>query len=419
MSQLPHPDVLEPVDDTSWIELSDALVPLLHATQRQLTGRDRRLFMARVVQRLGPGGQRKAEKRLEWNRKTIRKAIRELESGFVCVDAFSLRGKKSVLERWPNLADDIEQIAAPHCQTDATFRTSTLYVRLTARTVRQLLITEKGYDPHQMPARRTVSRLLNRLGYHLRKVKKNQPLKKIPETNAIFATIHEINRAADEQPDVLRISMDAKAAVKIGAFSRGGESRVEVNARDHDFQPDAILTPFSLLLPQHDELLIFLAESKVTSDFIWDRLEDLWPQLKAKYDPSTLVLNQDNGPESHSRRTQFIKRAVEFAQRHGITIRLAYYPPYHSKYNPVERTHGILEQHWNGILLLDIDTALKAAADMTWKGKHPTVQLVSKTYEKGVKLTKAVMAQYERCLKRLAGLGRWFVDIEPCPDALG
>jgi hypothetical protein len=175
MSQHPQYDVLESVDDTSWIELNAALVTLLKATQRQLKGSDRRLFMARVVQRLGPGGQRNAERRLGWNRKTIRKALKELDSGLVCVDAFSLRGKKSVLERWPNLVDDIEQIAAPHCQTDATFRTTTLYIRLTASKAQQLLITEKGYDPHQMPARRTLSRLLNRMGYHLRKVKKTNP----------------------------------------------------------------------------------------------------------------------------------------------------------------------------------------------------------------------------------------------------
>ena len=175
MSQHLHNDVLESVDDTSWIELSDALVTLLHATKDQLKGSERRLFMARVVQRLGPGGQRKAERRLRWNRKTIRKARKELDSGFVCVDAFSLRGRKSVCERWPHLADDIHQIVAPDCQTDATFRTSTLYIRLTASNVRQLLITEKDYDPQQMPARRTLSRLLNRMGYHLRKVKKTNP----------------------------------------------------------------------------------------------------------------------------------------------------------------------------------------------------------------------------------------------------
>jgi len=172
MSQHLPEDVLESMDDSSWIELNEALIPLLQATKDQLKGSDRRLFMARVVQRLGPGGQRKAERLLGWNRCTIGKALKELDSGFVCVDAFSLRGRKGVLELWPNLDDDIHQLVAPDCQTDATFRTSTLYVRLTASKVRQLLITEKGYDPQQMPARRTLSRLLNRMGYRLRKVKK-------------------------------------------------------------------------------------------------------------------------------------------------------------------------------------------------------------------------------------------------------
>jgi len=175
MSKHLQNDVIESVDDTSWIELSDALVTLLNDTKRQLKGSDRRLFMARVVQRLGPGGQRKAERLMGWNRGTIRKAMKERESGFVCIDAFSLRGRKSALEQWPNLADDIHQIVAPDCQTDATFRTSTLYIRLTASKVRQLLITEKGYDPQQTPARRTLSRLLNRMGYRLRKVKKTNP----------------------------------------------------------------------------------------------------------------------------------------------------------------------------------------------------------------------------------------------------
>ena len=73
-----------------------------------------------------------------------------------------------------------------------------------------------------------------------------------------------------------------------------------------------------------------------------------------------------------------------------VTIRLAYYPPYHSKYNPVERTHGALEQYWNGMLLTDAETTIKIAENMTWKGKHPVVTLVSKIYEKGVKLTKNI-----------------------------
>jgi hypothetical protein len=238
-------------------------------------------------------------------------------------------------------------------------------------------------------------------------------LKKIPETDAIFDQVRKVNREADETQGVLRLSMDAKASVKLGSFSRGGQSRVEVEAADHDFGDKGSLTPFSILLPQHDDLFISFAESKVTSDYIWDRVEDCWPEWKAKHHPSTMVINQDNGPESSSRRTQFIKRAVEFANQHGVSIKLAYYPPYHSKYNPVERTHGALEQYWNGMLLTDVETTIKIAENMTWKGKHPVVTLVSKIYDKGVKLKKKAMAAYEKLIKRMPGLEDYFVEISP------
>jgi len=240
-------------------------------------------------------------------------------------------------------------------------------------------------------------------------------LKKIPETDAIFEQLRKVNREADETEGDLRLSMDAKTSVKLGSFSRGGYSRVEVEAADHDFGDKGSLTPFSILLPQHDDLFISFAESKITSDYMWDRVEDHWPEWQANYSPSRLVINQDNGPENSSRRTQFIKRAVNFVNQHGVTIRLAYYPPYHSKYNPVERTHGALEQYWNGMLLTDAETTIKIAENMTWKGKHPVVTLVKKIYDKGVKLKKKAMAAYEKKINRMRGLEDYFVEINPSP----
>jgi len=83
------------------------------------------------------------------------------------------------------------------------------------------------------------------------------------------------------------------------------------------------------------------------------------------------VLNLDNGPESHSHRTQFMFRLVQFVQRTGVAVRLAYYPPYHSKYNPIERCWGILEMHWNGALLDSREAVCRFTASMTWKGSPP------------------------------------------------
>ena len=206
--------------------------------------------------------------------------------------------------------------------------------------------------------------------------------------------------------------MDAKATVKIGPFSRRGSSRVAVHAADHDFEAEATVTPVGIFLPALDEAFLYVVTSKVTSDCLVDRLEQWWTSVSARFGHiTTLLLNLDNGPENHSRRTQFMLRLLQFAQQSGLRIRLAYYPPYHSKYNPVERCWGILETHWNGALLDSMEAVLGVAGSMTWKGQHPVVDLVTTVYQSGVKLTKEAMAEVERQLERLPNLEKWFVDI--------
>jgi transposase len=228
--------------------------------------------------------------------------------------------------------------------------------------------------------------------------------------------VNQINQAADSAADVLRISIDAKATVKIGPFSRGGKSRVAVAAADHDFAPEATVPPVGLFLPTLAELFVYGVTSKVTSDCLVDRLVQWWESVRERFAHiTTLVINLDNGPENHSRRTQFMQRLVDFVQHYHVTVRLGYYPPYHSTYNPIERCWGLLENHWNGTLLDSIDTVLQCAKTMTWQGKHAIVALVTTAYETGVTLTKDAMQRVEAQIKRLPVLGKWFVDIVP-PD---
>lgn len=210
--------------------------------------------------------------------------------------------------------------------------------------------------------------------------------------------------------------MDAKATVKVGPFARGGKSRVPTSAADHDFQPEATVTPVGIFLPATDELFLYAVTSKVTSDCLVDRLAEWWRQVGERFAHiTTLLINLDNGPENHSRRTQFMQRLVSFVDQYGITVRLAYYPPYHSKYNSIERCWGILENHWNGALLDTIETVLQFASTMTWKGIHPVVELVSTAYLTGVKLSTEAMEVVEARLSRADILGKWFIDIVPAP----
>jgi transposase len=238
--------------------------------------------------------------------------------------------------------------------------------------------------------------------------------KKLPQTDAIFDRLKLENTEAGASEDTLRLSLDAKASVKIGLFSRGGRTWAEVKALDHDFKADAKLTPFGILLPRYGELSLYFAQSALTSDFIVDVVEMWWQGIKGRFPKvRTLLVNPENGPENSSRRTQYVKRLAAFTEASGVKVRLACYPPYHSKYNPVERCWGALEQHWNGSILDSIPTALRFARTMTWKGKHPLVQLVTKSYSKGVRLTKQEMAELERQIDRLPGLDKWFVTLSP------
>jgi Rhodopirellula transposase DDE domain len=396
----------------STIQITDDLKALYIKTAKVLKGSDKRQFMAGVVKDLGVGGQTYAERELGWNRCTIRKGMTELLSGEAIPDAYWRSGRDRVEVKLPNLLEDIRAIVNPQSQTDPTFQSTRLYTRITAVEVRRQLILTKGYKDDELPTAETIRRRLNEMNYSLKRIAKTQPRKRVAETDAIFTQVNKVNEEADAAPYTLRISTDAKVAVKVGEFDRGGKSRVLTKAMDHDFDATMTLTPYGIFLPEFDELSLFFISSKLTADCIVDRIEQWWQSQGERFAYiRTLVINQDNGPENHSRRTQFMKRMVEFANHSKLNIQLAYYPPYHSKYNPVERTFGWLEKHWNGSLLDSVEAVLGFAKTLTIKGKQPVVTLVEEVYHTGVKLTKQAMADVEAQIDRLPDLRKWFVSI--------
>jgi Rhodopirellula transposase DDE domain len=197
-------------------------------------------------------------------------------------------------------------------------------------------------------------------------------------------------------------------------------------ACDHDFASSAKVTPYRIFCRSISELFLYCTTSNVTGDFIVDSLEIWWLAHAHRFSAvKTLLLNQDNRPDNHSRRTQFMKQIVEFDQYHQLNIRLAYYPPYHSKYNPIERTWGILENHWNGNILDEIETVVRFAQTMIWKRQHPVVLLVTESYPTGVKLTKLEMVEVKNQIQRFPlllvdgkelNLGKWFANMLYQPE---
>ena len=136
-----------------------------------------------------------------------------------------------------------------------------------------------------------------------------------------------------------------------------------------------------------------------------------------KAETSLIQITMDNGPESSGKRTPFLSRMVQLADLINKPVQLLDYPPYHSKYNPIERCWGILELQWNGTKLIDAETMLGWAKQMTWKGRHPIVALSYKIYQKGVSLGKAAMQAVEARLKRDPNLPKYDIMINPTPTS--
>jgi len=211
------------------------------------------------------------------------------------------------------------------------------------------------------------------------------------------------------------LSIDCKATVAIGDVSRGGLTRGDHRACDHDLGLYEKYIPCGMVDEDSAQLRITFGSSFKTSDFIVDAIEAWWAALAEteQVAMTRLQIKMDNGPESSGRRTQFLQRMVAFCDVIGKPIHLLYYPPYPSKYNPIERCWGILELHWNGTKLVDVETMMEWAKSMTWKGISPIAELSRKVYQKGVALSKRAMQAVEARLTRHAELPKWEILILP------
>lgn len=382
-----------------------------------VTGAARRSIQAWAAKTFCNGSTRHAETVFGWNRKAVASGIRESEgppakSG----TEQETRGRPSLERTHPELVTQADQLLGTQCQVDPKSQTETLYMRMTGESLRAALAESLNTPISRLPTTRTLRRLMNRRGFSLKQVRKTIPQKKIPQTDAIFGNVRAAQLRAEKDPSILRVSIDCKARVKIGPFSRGGSTRdaASQKAVDHDMAVTPTVTPCGILEVASGQLSIGMIVGTTTSDSIVDTLERWWQERKAIYPHvQTLMIDLDNGPDSHSHRTQFVHRITQFADSSGLRILLVYYPPYHSKYNPVERCWSAFERHWNGALLSTIEMSLKWVATMTWKQLRPIVWTLDNNYERGKKLTKSQMKPVRQRLLRLTGLERWCVMILP------
>jgi transposase len=200
------------------------LEALIQRGAERLTGHPRRLFQAEVALAVCGGSARRAERRFGWGRATVQQGLHELRSGVRCLERFAARGRPRREDQDPPLAQDLRDLLEPRTHTDPELKSDRRYTNLSAREARALLQSQKGYAADDLPAERTLRKILNRLGYRLKRIQKAKPLKKTKDTDAIFANVVAVRQQAGADPETLEISMDTKAKVSEGDYCRGGKN---------------------------------------------------------------------------------------------------------------------------------------------------------------------------------------------------
>ena len=196
---------------------------LIRSAAQRLKGHQRRLFQAEVASTLCEDRPRLAERRFGWGRDCVEKGLHETGSGLRCIENFAAKGSLPCEVKDPQLAADIRAVVEPHTQADPEMKSSRRYTNLSAREVLEASKSQKGYTEDRLPKERTMRDVLNRLGYRIKSIHKAKPLKKTEDTDAIFANVRAARQESGTDPTALEISIDTKAKVHQGDYSRGGK----------------------------------------------------------------------------------------------------------------------------------------------------------------------------------------------------
>lgn len=351
-------------------------------------------------------------KALKCSREFIVKSHNFVKQGCRLQEKLEFRGRKRLIEIYPTLKNDIEKIIEDNLSVDPRFKTEKQYVRLTVNEIKSQLIKTKKYNDKSF-CNSSLNNIINEMGYELKKVKKTQPLKKIEQTDDIFANVHKGKEEAMNDAHTALISLDTKDKVLIGPFSRGGKNRIQIEAVDHELTNNCLI-PFGILDLKRNIPYFFNYTSKPTSLDLVDCIEEFYVEQYLNTDVNKLSILLDNGPDNSGVRTTFLKGLITISKKYNIKIELIYYPPYHSKYNPVERLWARLENIWSGYLLKSVDICLNFMKNLTWKEKKSVTKLKEVKYEKGLTVDKKEMNKLEKKhIFRKNSIKKWSVLITP------
>jgi transposase len=187
-------------------------------------------------------------------------------------------------------------------------------------------------------------------------------------------------------------------------LSARGKPRTEERHPEMLADIQAIMEPHS---ESQSSLRTTLLYSRMTASAVREALAQKgWAQPEL---PSERTLTEVG--QRPRMQCQFLLRMTAFADLTGLSVRLVYYPPYHSKYNAIERYWAGLEKSWNGYLLSTVETVIRCAGSFCWKGIRTVACLLDAVYDKGIKLCRLAKRVLEQRLQRSTKLHWWDITI--------
>lgn len=375
-------------------------------------GLEKDLAIGALVADLGKRSISAVSKSLNLCREKVKSCYDKFKNGIQLKLEF--RGRKSIIDKYPNLKNDIEKIIEKYKNVDSHFKSKLLYISINPNSIINELVLNYGY-PQKFACYNSIVKVLKQMGYKYHKIPKSEVINKVPETDKIFENVNDCLESLDKSnEEVAAISIDDKATKKIGKFSDNGMTWIDTKALDHDTIFKYAVKPFGILDLKTDEVFVTCTPYSSTAEFKVDCIEKYILEKNKKKKLKKLVIFLDNGPENSSRRRLWLKQLKKLSIKYNIIIQLVYYPPYCSKYNKIERVWARIQIEWRRITIDSLELLLNSLNKITWKNKKIKGFLSMKEYETGIKISDYEMeTKINPFIIREEGLEKWSLVITP------
>ena len=358
-----------------------------------LNERDRRHFIACKASGPNGGSIKAVAKAFHCSPNTVSKAIREMTHHIAPPDGRQRMpggGAKRKVDKHPEWVAAFEEIVSSHT-AGLPQDESVVWLDINVPQIRREFL-KRGHDV----SCHVIRGMLASAGLKRRSFLKSLPLREVEDRDAQFVKIGAA-KAACIEAGIPVISVDTKKKETVGNFRRDGQvyCTSSPKAYDHDFGTfsEGTIVPHGIYDIARNTGYLSIGTSHDTSEFVCDNIERVWNgHLKPLYpDASMLVVLCDGGGSNSSRHRIVKQDLMDLADRIGMKILVMHYPPYCSKFNPIEhRLFSQITRSWSGTPLYSVaDACRRAASTVTSKGLKVFAEIVDKAYETGRKVRES------------------------------